>query len=97
MAIVALLTGLAIGAAGVYFVAVRRALADRDQAAVEAREAHRALAETQGALAAERGAFDARVETAIKAISTEALRNNANTFTEQAMGQLGVFVEPLKK
>ena len=97
MTIVALLIGLVIGAAGVYAVAVRRALADRDQAALEAREAHRALAETQGALAAERGAFDARVESAIKAISTEALRDNANTFTEQAMGRLGVFVEPLQK
>ena len=97
MAIVALLTGLVLGAAGVYFVAVRRALADRDQAALESREAQRALAETQGALAAERGAFDLRVETAIKALSTEALRENANAFTEQAMGRLGVVVEPLKR
>ena len=56
-----------------------------------------ALAETEGALAAERGAFDVRVENAIKALSTEALRENANAFTEQAMGRLGVFVEPLQK
>ena len=55
------------------------------------------LAETEGALAAERGAFDVRVENAIKALSTEALRENANAFTEQAMGRLGVFVEPLQK
>ena len=97
MAIVALLIGLVAGAAGVYAVAVRRALADRDRAALEAREAQRALAETEGALAAERGAFDTRVENAIKALSTEALRENANTFTEQAMGRLGEYVEPLKK
>jgi DNA recombination protein RmuC len=97
MAIVALLLGLAVGAVGVYLVAVRRALADRDRAALEARESQRALAETQGALAAERGAFDTRVETALKAISTEALRDNANAFTEQAMGRLGEYVEPLKK
>jgi DNA recombination protein RmuC len=97
MAVVALLLGLVAGAAGVYFIAVRRALADRDLAAVEAREAHRALAETEGALAAERGAFDTRVENAIKALSTEALRENANAFTEQAMGRLGEYVEPLKK
>ncbi len=97
MAIVALLVGLVVGAAGVYVIAVRRALADRDLAAVDAREARRALAETEGALAAERGAFDTRVETAIKALSTEALRENATAFTEQALGRLGVFVEPLQK
>ena len=57
----------------------------------------RLLAETEGALASERGAFDVRVENAIKALSTEALRENANAFTEQAMGRLGVFVEPLQK
>ena len=97
MAIVTLLIGLVAGAAGVYLVALRRALADRDGAVSDAREAQLALAETEGALAAERGAFDVRVETAIKALSTEALRENANAFTEQAMGRLGVFVEPLQK
>ena len=97
MVIVALLIGLVAGAAGVYAVGLRRALADRDRATIEAREAQRALAETEGALAAERGAFDVRVETAIKALSTEALRANATAFTEQAMGRLGVFVEPLQK
>ena len=97
MVIVALLIGLVAGAAGVYAVALRRALADRDRANLEARDAQRRLAETEGALAAERGAFDVRVENAIKALSTEALRENANAFTEQAMGRLGVFVEPLQK
>jgi len=97
MAIVALLIGLVAGAACVYFVALRRALSDRDVAAREARDAQRALAETEGALAAERGAFDSRVQNAIKALSTEALQANANAFTEQAMSRLGVVVEPLKK
>ncbi len=97
MVILALLIGLAAGAAGVYLVAVRRAILDRDRAADDAREARSALAEAEGALAAERGAFDNRVETAIRALSTEALRENANAFTEQAMGRLGEYVEPLKK
>ncbi len=97
MVIVALLIGLVAGAAGVYAVGLRRALADRDRANLDARDAQRRLAETEGALAAERGAFDVRVENAIKALSTEALRENANAFTEQAMGRLGVFVEPLQK
>ena len=97
MTILALLIGLVAGAAGVYLVGLRRAIADRDLALSEAREAQLALAETEGALAAERGAFDARVENAIKTLSTEALRENANTFTEQAMGRLVLFVEPLQK
>src|SRR5436190_4194866 len=97
MAIAALLIGLVAGAAGVYVIGLRRALADRDSAVAEAREAERALSETKGALAAEQGAFDIRVENAIKALSTEALRDNANAFTEQAMGRLGLFVEPLQK
>lgn len=97
MIIVALLSGLLAGAFGVYVVAVRRALADRDLAALDSREARRALAETEGALAAERGSFDVRVETALKALSAEALRDNANAFTEQAMGRLGEYVEPLKR
>ncbi len=96
MVIAALLIGLVVGAVGVYLVALRGALGDRDKAAHASREAQRALAETEGALAAERGSFDVRVETAIKALSTEALRQNANAFTEQAMGRLGQYVEPLK-
>ena len=97
MVILALLIGLVAGAAGVYLVALRQARADRDQANREAREAQLALAESDGALAAERRAFDERLQTTIKALSTEALRENANAFTEQAMGRLGVFVEPLQK
>lgn len=97
MFIVALLSGLVAGVVVVYLVAVRPALSDRDLAVLDGREARRALAETEGALAAERGAFDARVETAIKALSAEALRDNANAFTEQAMGRLGEYVEPLRK
>ena len=60
-------------------------------------EAERALAASEAALAVERGSFDTRVQNAIKALSTEALRENANAFTEQALGRLGVMVEPLAK
>ena len=97
MTILALLIGLVVGAAGVYLVAARRMLADRDRAMAEAAETRWALAEAEGALTTERGAFDERVETAIRAISAEALRANANAFTEQAMGRLGEYVEPLRK
>ena len=95
--ILALLIGLAVGAAGVYLVALRRALADRDAAVADAREAERALAESEGALAAERRAFDDRLQATIKGLTTDALQANANAFTEQAMGRLGVVMEPLQK
>jgi len=95
--ILALLIGLVAGAVGVYLVALRGALADRDRAVGEAREAQRGLAESEGALAAERRAFDERLQATIKALSTEALQANANAFTEQAMGRLGEYVEPLRK
>ena len=97
MIILALLIGLVAGAAGVYGLVLRRALAERDAAVADGRESERRLAEAEGALAAERRAFDDRLQNAIKALSTEALRENANTFTEQALGRLGVMVEPLQK
>jgi DNA recombination protein RmuC len=95
--ILALLIGLAVGAAGVYVVALRRSLADRDAAVVEAREAQRRLAECEGMLAASREAFDERLQNAIKSLTTDALQANANAFTDQALGRLGVVVEPLQK
>ena len=97
MTILALLIGLVAGATGVYLLALRRALADRDRAITEAASAGRALAASEAALAVERGTFDSRVQDTIKALSTEALRENANAFTEQAMGRLGIVVEPLQK
>ncbi|MGZ8688063.1 MAG: DNA recombination protein RmuC [Gaiellaceae bacterium] len=97
MTIVALVIGLVLGAAGVYLVSVRRTLAERGAAIADAKQAQRQLAEVEGALAAERGAFDERVSNAIKALSAEALRDNANVFTEQAIGRLGAYVEPLQK
>jgi DNA recombination protein RmuC len=101
MTIVAALIGLAFGftAGGwaVYAFAVRKARVEREQAVADATANRIQLAETKGALAAERGAFDERVENAIKALSAEALRENANAFTEQAIGRFGEYVEPLRK
>ena len=48
MVIVALLIGLVAGAAGVYAVGLRRALADRDRANLEAREAERRARRDRG-------------------------------------------------
>jgi len=95
--IVALLIGLFAGALGVYLVAVRRAVTERDAASAETAEALHTLAEAEGALAAQRATFDERVTNSIKAVSAEALRENANAFATQAMGRLGEYVEPLRK
>ncbi len=111
MTILALLIGLAAGAAGVYLVAVRRAVADRADAIgerdaalaaargadLEMHEAQRALAESEAALNATRDLFDDRLQNSIKAVSTEALKENATLFAEQALGRLGIVVEPLQK
>jgi DNA recombination protein RmuC len=97
MTVVALLIGLVAGAAGVYLVALRRAVSERDDAVEGARAAERRLAESEGALAAERLAVDDRLQNAIRVLSTEALKENATAFTEQALCRLGVMVEPLQK
>jgi DNA recombination protein RmuC len=97
MTMLFLIIGLVAGAAGVYFVALRRALAERDQALKDAAESRQARAGVEGALAAERRAFDERVQTSIRALSAEALRANAQSFTDAAMGRLGEYVEPLRK
>lgn len=97
MIIAALLIGLIVGALGVYFLALRPSLADRDRALADEAATRQELSAAKGALAAERGAFDERVRTAVRALSAEALRENAHAFTEQAMGRLGEYVEPLRK
>ena len=97
MTIVALLIGVVVGGVGVYVLALRRALEERDRALADTAATRHALAAAEGALAAERAAFDERVQTAIRALSAEALRANATAFTEQAMGRLGEYVEPLRK
>jgi DNA recombination protein RmuC len=89
--------GLAAGAAALHILVVRGLLADREKARDAAAETRIELVETKATLDAERGAFDERVANAIRALSAEALRENANAFTEQAMGRLGEYVEPLRK
>lgn len=97
MTILALLIGLAVGALAVYWLPLRSLLAHRDEARAEAADTRLALAAAEGALDAERRAFDERVQASIRALSAEALRANAHAFTEQAMGRLGEYVEPLRK
>ena len=86
MAILALLIGLVAGAAGVYPVAS----AGRSSTAIgpaDAREAQRALAETEGALPPSGAPSTHGSRPRSRPCRRKLLRENANTFTEQAMGR----------
>jgi DNA recombination protein RmuC len=95
MVIVALLIGLAIGALAV-LLATRPALVERRRRTEEVIELERALAGAEAELALERGSLDERLETAIKALSTEALDANSARFLELAETHLSGHVRPLK-
>jgi DNA recombination protein RmuC len=92
---VALLVGLALGA-GVVLLLVRPAFVDRRRqvAAVSARDMR--IVELTTRLETVENGLDERMTSAIKEISSQALRDNSAAFTEQAMGRLDQYVKPLK-
>jgi DNA recombination protein RmuC len=96
MVIVALLIGIAVGAL-VVLVAVRPALVDRRRREREVVDLGRALAATEAELRVERESADARLETAVKALSSEALDANSSRFLELAETHLTGHVKPLKE
>ena len=95
MVIAALLIGLAVGA-GVVLVAVRPALVERRRREREVIELGRSLAAAEAELRVERESADARLETAVKALSTQALDANSSRFLELAETHLTGHVKPLK-
>jgi DNA recombination protein RmuC len=95
MVIAALLIGLALGGLAV-LVAVRPALVERRRRVQEVIELERTLAATDAELRVERESADARLETAIKALSSEALDANSSRFLELAETHLSGHVKPLK-
>ena len=95
MVILALMTGLALGALGV-FLALRPALAERRRRTEEVIALERTLAGTEAELAAEKAVVDDRLAAAIKALSTEALDANSARFMELADARLSGYVRPLK-
>ena len=95
MVILALITGLVLGAAGVY-VAVRPALAERRTRTEDVIELERALAGAEAELAAERAVVDDRLAAAIKSLSADALDTNSARFLELADARLAGYVRPLK-
>jgi len=96
MVIPALLIGLAVGAA-VVLVAVRPSLVERRRRVQEVIQLERALAGAEAELEVERGSRDERLETAIKALSTQALDANSARFLELAETHLTGHVRPLKE
>ncbi len=95
MVILALLTGITLGAIGA-FVALRPALSERRRRIDEVIELERALAGTSAELAAERAVVDDRLAAAIKTLSSEALDANSTRFLELADARLSGYVRPLK-
>jgi DNA recombination protein RmuC len=96
MVIVALLIGIAVGAL-VVLVAVRPALVDRRRREREVIDLGRSLAATEAELRVERESADARLQTAVKALSSEALDANSSRFLELAETHLTGHVKPLKE
>src|SRR3990172_12487413 len=95
MVIVALITGLALGAAGVY-LAVRPALAERRRRTEDVIARERAGGGGEAERAAERAVVDDRLAAAIKTLSSEALDANSARFLELADARLSGYVRPLK-
>jgi len=96
MVILALLTGLVVGAIGVLLL-VRPALVERRRRMQEVIDLQRALAGAEAELSVERGAFDDRLAAAITNLSTQALDANSARFLELADARLSGQVRPLKE
>ena len=95
MVIVALLTGLAVGAFAV-LVAVRPALVERRRRTQEVIALERELAAREAELEVERKSRDEWLASVLKTVSTEALDANSARFLELAETHLTGHVRPLK-
>ena len=83
MVVLALLSGIAVGALSV-FVLVRPALVERRRRVSEVIELRSELAGTHAELTAERSVLDERLAAAVKTLSSEALDANSARFLELA-------------
>ena len=100
MALIALIVGLFLGAAGVYLAlrpALRLAQGERTASLAQAVALERELAQAQAELDVGRRTFDERVTAAITTISTQALDANSARFMELAESRLSGQVRPLKE
>jgi DNA recombination protein RmuC len=92
MVVLALLTGLALGAVAAWLLASRRSTAvERELAAVRTE-----LAGTRAELDVERRSFDRKVVAAVREASSEAYQANSSAFLQIAESKLTGYVRPLK-
>ncbi len=94
MTIVALLTGLVVGAACVY-LSMRSALGERARQRVEIVELERGLAAAEARLEAGDDAFGDRLEEAVRNASTRAFRETSGQFLDVAQARIATTVAPL--
>ena len=94
--IVALLTGLLVGAGGVVLL-LRPALVERRVRGERVLELERELAGASARLEAAERSFDARLAEAVRCASTEAFRDSGTRYLDAARGQLESTVAPLKQ
>ncbi len=92
----ALLIGILLGALGA-FVLVRPALIERRRRIEQVVVLERELAATRAELSVERETLDARLETAIRALASEALDANASRFVELADARMLPLRESLER
>jgi DNA recombination protein RmuC len=92
----ALVAGAVIGGVAVLFL-LRSRLREREGYRARLLEAERELISAETRLEASESTFGERLTHAIKAVSAEALKENAAAFADQAMGRLDQFVKPLKE
>ena len=94
--VLALVVGAVLGGLAVLAL-LRSRLLERECYREELLAVERKLAATETRLEAAEGSFDERLTHAIKAVSAEALKENASAFADQAMGRLDQYVKPLKE
>jgi DNA recombination protein RmuC len=92
----ALVAGAVLGGLAVLFL-LRSRLREREGYRERLLETERELISAETRLEAAESTVGERLTHAIKAVSAEALKENAAAFADQAMGRLDQFVKPLKE
>ena len=92
----ALVVGAALGGLAVRGL-LRSRLLERDRYRDDLLAAERELIAAEARLLTAESTIDERFTHAIRAVSAEALKENATAFADQAMGRLDQYVKPLKE
>ena len=92
----AMVVGAVLGGLAVLGL-LRSRLLERERYRDELLAVERELVSAETRLEAAETTVDERLTHAIKAVSAEALKENATAFADQAMGRLDQYVKPLKE